>query len=69
VGLDWVGGVHRASTANRAADLCTIERFVDDFADRAGAATALGAAAEAAIDMAGGPTGCITCSTSYLMVA
>jgi len=67
--LDRVCGVHRASTANRAADFCAIERFVDDLADCAGAAAALGAAAEAAIDMAGGPTRCITCSASYLMVA
>ena len=60
--------MRRACTADRAADLCTVECFVDDLADRAGAATALGAAAEAAIDMAGGPTRCITCSASYLMI-
>jgi hypothetical protein len=69
VGLDWVGGVHRACTANRATDLCTVERFIDDLTDRAGAATALGAAAQAAIDMAGGPKRCIACSGSYIMVA
>ena len=69
MGLDWVGGVHRAFTANRATDLCTVERFIDDLTDRAGAATALGAAAQAAIDMAGGPKRCIACSGSYIMVA
>ena len=61
--------MHRAGAANRAADLCAIERFVDDLADCAGATTALGAAAEAAIDMAGGPTHCVACSASYFMVA
>jgi hypothetical protein len=54
--LNGIRRVHRAGAANRAADLCTIERFIDDFANRAGATTALGTAAEAAIDMARGST-------------
>ena len=54
--LDRVCGVHRAGTANRAADLRAIEGFVDDLADRAGATAALGTAAKAAIDMARGST-------------
>jgi hypothetical protein len=50
--LDRACGVHRAGTAGGAAYLCTVKRFVDDLADRARATAALGAAAEAAIDMA-----------------
>ena len=69
MGLDWVCGVHRASTANRAADLSTVKRLVDDLADRTGTTAALGAATEATIDMAGGPTRSSTCSASYFMVA
>jgi hypothetical protein len=67
--LDRVRGVHRAGTANRATDLCAVERFVNDLADCASAAAALGAAAEASVDMAGGPTRCIACGASYFMVA
>jgi len=67
--LDRVCGVHRASTANRAADFCAIERFVDDLADRARATAALGAAAKAAIDMACGSTRRGVCRGSDLVVA
>jgi len=67
--LDWVRSVHRAGTANRAADFCAVKRFVDDLADRAGAAAALGAAAKAAIDMTGGPACRSTCGASHLVVA
>ena len=61
--------MHRAGAANRAADLCAIERFVDDLADCAGATTALGAAAEAAIDMARGSTRGSIRGGSHLVVA
>jgi len=67
--LEGVCSVHRAGTANRAADFCAVKRFVDNLADRAGAAAALGAAAKAAIDMTGGPACRSTCGASYLVVA
>ena len=67
--LDRVRGVHRAGAANRAADLCAIERFIDDLANRAGATTALRAAAEAAIDMARGSARGGIRGGSHLVVA
>ena len=67
--LNRVRGVHRAGAANRAADLCAIKRFIDDLANRAGATAALGAAAEAAIDMARGSTRGGIRGDSHLVVA
>jgi hypothetical protein len=67
--LNGVRGVHRAGAANRAADLSAFERFIDDLANRAGATTALGAAAEAAIDMARGSTRGGIRGGSHLVVA
>ena len=46
--------MHGAGAANRTTDFRPVEHLVDDLADGAGAAAALGAAAEAAIDMAHG---------------
>jgi hypothetical protein len=67
--LNGVCGVHRAGAANQATDFGAIERFIDDLANRAGATTALDAAAEAAIDMARGSTRGGIRGGSYLVVA
>ena len=46
--------VHCAGAANRTTDFRPVEHLVNNLADCAGAAAALGATAEAAIDMAHG---------------
>ena len=48
--------VQRAGAADRAFQRRRADRLVDDLADGAGTAAALGAAAEASVDMAGGTT-------------
>ena len=61
--------MHRARAADRAADLCTVERFVDNLANGASAPPALRAAAKTAIDMTCRPARCRTRRASHLLVA
>jgi len=61
--------VHGASAANRTPDFRPAERLIDDLSDGTGAAAALGAAAETAIDMASGPARRRGGSGTYLLVA
>ena len=67
--LKRIRSVHRARATDRAADLRGIEGFVDDLADCARATAALGAAAEAAIDMARGSARRVARGGSHLVVA
>jgi hypothetical protein len=48
--------MQRAGAADRARQCGRPDRLIDDLADGAGTAAALGAAAEASVDMAGGTT-------------
>jgi hypothetical protein len=61
--------MHRARATDRAADLRTIQRFIDDLANGASAPPALGAAAKTAIDMARRPARCGARRASHFLVA
>src|SRR5262245_37225764 len=61
--------MHRARATDRAADLRTVERFVDDLANGASAPPALRAAAKTAIDMTRRPARCSTRRASHFLVA
>ena len=49
-----MGGMHRAGATDRTTELRPTQRIVNDLTNRACAAPALGAAAQAAIDLRGG---------------
>jgi len=61
--------MHRARATDRAADLRTIQRFIDDLANGASAPPALGTAAKTAIDMARRPARCGARRASHFLVA
>jgi len=67
--LKRIRSVHRAHATDRAADLRTIERLIDDLANGASAPSALGAATKTAIDMARRPARCGARRASHFLIA
>ena len=67
--LIGMSDVHRAGATDRATELCTAQRVINDLPNGACATSTLGAAAEAAINMRRGTARCFFDSGAHFAVS